>query len=185
MPRLLDPVVEGKADYAKGDRTSRQQHLAGMSLWRRFGNWLLRWMTRVATGSYWLNDPQNGYTAIRHELLLVLPLDELFPRYGYCNQLLSWILLCGARCVEVPMPARYLGEKSKIRYWRYIPTVSWLLLRLLAERITNRGTALRLPCVGTRSAWLQRNYVWTSPGEISVTCFLSGSNVAKEVRSPE
>jgi hypothetical protein len=36
------------------------------------------------------------------------------------------------------MPSRYLGEKSKINYGVYIPKVSWLLLRLFAERIFSR-----------------------------------------------
>jgi glycosyltransferase involved in cell wall biosynthesis len=136
LMRLLDPIVDGKADYAKGDRTSRREDLVDMSRWRRLGNWLLRLLTRVAVGNMWLMDPQNGYTAASRELLAVLPLARLYPRYGYCNQLLCWISTRGKRVVEVTMPARYLGEVSKIRYGTYVPKVSWLLLRLFLLRIT-------------------------------------------------
>lgn len=135
LPRLLDPIADGTADYAKGDRTSRREHLAGMSLWRRSGNWLLRWLTRIAVGNMKVNDPQNGYTAASGELLTVLPLERLYPRYGYCNQLLAWVSVYRRRLVEVPMPSRYLGERSKIRYGVYIPKVSWLLLRLFLARV--------------------------------------------------
>lgn len=135
LPRLLDPIVEGRADYAKGDRTSDRRNLEGMSLWRRFGNWLLRWLTRIAVGNMKVNDPQNGYTAASAELLSALPLSRLYPRYGYCNQLVAWVGVAGGRLVEVPMPSRYLGERSKIRYGAYIPKVSWLLLRLFSSRL--------------------------------------------------
>jgi hypothetical protein len=35
----------------------------------------------------------------------------------------------GLRVQDVVMPARYGEEKSKIRYGKYIPKVSWLLLK--------------------------------------------------------
>jgi glycosyltransferase involved in cell wall biosynthesis len=138
LPGLLDPIVDGAADYTKGDRTSRPEHLAGMSYFRRSGNWLLRWLTRIAVGNMKVSDPQNGYTAASRELLAALPLDRLYPRYGYCNQLLAWVSVYRRRLVEVPMPSRYLGEKSKICYGIYIPRVSWLLLRLFLARVFHR-----------------------------------------------
>ena len=138
LPRLLAPVVDGCADYAKGDRTSDRRHLEGMSHWRRFGNWLLRWLTRIAVGNMKVNDPQNGYTAASAELLSALPLSRLYPRYGYCNQLVAWVGVAGGRLVEVAMPSRYLGERSKIRYGAYIPRVSGLLLRLFLLRLMYR-----------------------------------------------
>ncbi len=141
LTRLLDPIVDAKADYTKGDRTSRREHLVGMSLWRRSGNWLLKWLTRIAVGNLRLMDPQNGYTAASRDLLAVLPLDRLYPRYGYCNQLLLWVSVLRRQVVEVPMPARYLGEKSKIRYGVYIPKVSWLLLRLFVRRVLGAPVA--------------------------------------------
>ncbi len=33
LDRILDPVVEGKADYSKGDRLSIPQHKKGMPSW--------------------------------------------------------------------------------------------------------------------------------------------------------
>ncbi len=155
LPRLLNPIVDTIADYAKGDRTSDGHNLAGMSYFRRSGNWLLRWLTRIAVGNMSVNDPQNGYTAASGELLAALPLDRLYPRYGYCNQLLCWVAMYHKRLVEIPMPSRYLGEKSKIRYSVYIPKVSWLLLRLFVARVFVRPTPLRdlsEPVDGTRAA---------------------------------
>jgi glycosyltransferase involved in cell wall biosynthesis len=129
LPRLLDPIVEDKADYTVGDRISKLQHMKGMSYWRRTGNWMLRWLTRIAAGNLNICDPQNGYTAISREALAALDLDGIYPRYGYCNDLLVKLSVAGARISPVDMPAVYGSEKSKIRYWHYIPTVSTLLLK--------------------------------------------------------
>ena len=148
LPRLLEPVIRGEAGYCKGNRMSSLRHMKGMSMWRRFGNWLLRWATRVSSGSYRIMDPQNGYAAASSEALRRIDLDSLYPQYGYCNHILAQFTVAGVRVVEVPMPARYQGEKSKIRYGRYIRKVGWLLLRNYLWRMkmkwassTEHGTA--------------------------------------------
>ena len=129
LPNLLTPIAEGNADYAKGDRFSTRKHLQGMTRWRRFGNWLLRWLTRIASGNYKIMDPQNGYTAITRKALKQINMDSVYPWYGYCNDILVKLSVASVRIYEVPMPARYQGEKSKINYRTYIPKVSGLLLR--------------------------------------------------------
>ena len=129
LPKLLDPIVEDEADYTVGDRLSNLKQMKGMSYWRRLGNWILRWLTRIAAWNFSISDPQNGFTAITHQALLCLNLDDIYPRYGYCNDILVKLSSARARVKQIPMPAVYGCEKSKIRYWYYIPTVSWLLLR--------------------------------------------------------
>ena len=129
LPNLLAPIIAQNADYAKGNRVSNQSHLQGMTRWRRLGNWLLKWLTRIACGNYKIMDPQNGYTAISRKALKQMDVDAIYPWYGYCNDILVKLSVAGARIYEVAMPARYQGEISKIRYSRYIPRVSMLLLR--------------------------------------------------------
>ena len=135
LPRLLDTIIENNADYVVGDRLSSPKHMKGMSYWRRFGNWQLKWLTRIAAGSMKINDPQNGYTAIKCQALEHLTLDNIYSRYGYCNDILVKLCVARAKIIHLPMPAVYGNEKSKIRYWRYIPKVSWLLLRLFVWRL--------------------------------------------------
>jgi len=138
LPNILTPLVEGKADYVKGNRMAKAIYLQGMTRWRRFGNWLLRWLTRIASGNYKVMDPQNGYTAITRKALKQLDLDNVYPGYGYCNDILVKLSVAGAQICEISMPARYGGEKSKIRYSRYIPKVSMLLLRDFLWRLRMR-----------------------------------------------
>ena len=135
LPNLLTPIVEGNADYTKGDRMSRVGYSQGMTRWRRFGNWLLKWLTRIASGNYKIMDPQNGYTAMTQKVLRQIKLDSIYPYYGCYNDILVKLSVTGVRMVEVPIPARYQGEKSKIKYSRYIPKVSWLLLKSFLWRL--------------------------------------------------
>ena len=141
LPRLLAPVANGEAGYCKGDRMSSPETVCGMPPFRRFGNWLLKWLTRVSSGNYRVCDPQNGYAAASAEALRRIGLDDLYPSYGYCNHILAKLTVAGVRVIEVPIPARYQGEKSKIRYGRYIRRVGWLLLKNFAWRMEMRRTA--------------------------------------------
>jgi glycosyltransferase involved in cell wall biosynthesis len=136
--KLLDPLVEGAADYCKGDRLSRSELTKGMSKWRRTGNVILTRLTRVSSGYWTLQDPQNGYTAIKKEILTRLDLNEIYPRYGYCNDLLTKLNVLGAKVRDVQIPARYGEEKSKIKYGNYIRKVSLLLVRNFFWRITHK-----------------------------------------------
>lgn len=126
---LVSPIIKGTADYAKGDRLTKADYQKGMSPWRRLGNWLLNWLTRMATGNWKLSDPQHGYTAISQKALVRIDVNNIYPGYGYCNDILIKMAAYGLKTVDIPIPARYGYEKSKIRYHSYIPKVSWLLFK--------------------------------------------------------
>ncbi|AKG53560.1 glycosyltransferase [Dehalogenimonas sp. WBC-2] len=135
LSALLAPIFFDVADYTKGDRLSKSGFQKGMSPWRRLGNFLLTWLTRIAAGNRSIQDPQNGYTAITNEALKKINLDDVYPWYGYCNDMLVKMSAYKMRIMDVPMPARYGKERSKIRYHKYIPKVSGLLVRLFIWRL--------------------------------------------------
>ncbi len=148
LPKLLAPVVNGQAGYCKGNRMVSARTMKGMPPLRRFGNWLLKWLTRFSSGNYHIDDPQNGYAAVSSEALQRIKLDDLYPYYGYCNHLLAKFTVAGVRAVEVPIPARYQGEKSKIKYGKYIRKVSWLLLNNFAWRMEMKWASItRRPAI--------------------------------------
>ena len=138
LSRLLDPIVEDTADYCKGDRLSRPELTIGMSRWRKFGNRILTRLTRISSGYWKVQDPQNGYTAISWKALSRLDLDKIYPRYGYCNDILAKLNVWDARVKDVQIPARYDQEKSKIKYGNYMRKVSVLLLKNFFWRITRK-----------------------------------------------
>jgi len=128
LPSLLDPIVDGHADYTKGNRLISEAYRTGMPGWRSFGNSILTFLTKIASGYWQMMDPQNGYTVISGKALAELPLDSIYQGYGYCNNLLVWLNIHNMTVRDVAIPARYGREKSKIRYSTYIPRVSKLLL---------------------------------------------------------
>ncbi len=144
LSALLDPLVDGRADYAKGSRMLVPGHRRGMSWWRVFGNWLLRWLTAAATGNVAITDPQNGFTAISRRALDQLNLSAVYPGYGYCNHLISRLTALRLAIVEIAM-AQVInqGQKSKIRYVPYSLRMLSLLAHCLVFRL--RVTLSRSP----------------------------------------
>jgi len=135
LPKLLMPVIEGKADYAKGNRLLNRDFRKGMSSWRQFGNTMLTMLNKIASGYWQISDPQNGYTVISRRALELLDLGSIYTYYGYCNDLLVKLNTFGLRTVDVPIPARYGKEKSKIRYGRFIKRVSPMLFKSFLRRL--------------------------------------------------
>ncbi|USZ68098.1 glycosyltransferase family 2 protein [Halorussus salilacus] len=138
LPRVLDPVVSGRADYAKGNRLLLKSYREEMSDWRLFGNALLTMLTKIASGYWKMMDPQNGYTAISHDALDALDLDSIFDDYGFANAMLVHLNVAEMRVADVPMPARYGDEDSDIRYSTFVPQLSALLARGFGWRLTTK-----------------------------------------------
>ena len=136
MPSLLDPIVDGEADYTKGNRLVDRDTAQGMSSWRYFGNNLLSMMTKISSGLWQIKDPQNGYTAISNHVFQVMHPSEIFGWYGYCNDMLTRLNMYGFRVKDVDIPARYGEEKSKISYPVYMYKVSRLLMVDFVMRIS-------------------------------------------------
>jgi glycosyltransferase involved in cell wall biosynthesis len=129
LPFLLDPIVQNRADYTKGNRLLNPEFRRGMSKWRFLGNTILTILTKFSSGYWKLMDPQNGYTAISIKALQRINLNQIYPKYGYLNDILVKLNVFGFRVMSIEIPARYGCEKSKIKYGRYIRKVSWLLLK--------------------------------------------------------
>ena len=142
LPKLLMPVIEGKADYAKGNRLLNRGMRKGMSPWRQLGNDMLTILNKIASGYWQVSDPQNGYTVISRRALELLDLGSVYTYYGYCNDLLVKLNTFGLRTVDVPIPARYGNEKSKIRYGRFVRRVSPMLFRSFLRRLKVKYTVL-------------------------------------------
>ena len=134
---LIIPIIKGTVDYTKGDRLSNSEYRQSIPRFRLLGNILLTWLTRIASGYWHLNDSQNGFTAISKKALETINCN-LYPYYGYLNDLLVQLNACQFKILDVPMPARYGKEKSKIKYSKYITKVSPLLLRSFLWRLRIR-----------------------------------------------
>ena len=139
LDALLDAVIDGDLDAAKGNRfIASPQALSSMPKYRLIGNVLLTMMTKLASGYWSIFDSQNGYWAMRTATLGRLDLQRLARRYDLENSLLINLNIIGARVRDVAIPARYADEKSKIRIWRVTPRIMATLLGGLLQRIFYR-----------------------------------------------
>lgn len=138
LPALLDAVVEGRADYAKGNRFVHRD-VRNMPRHRRLAGKGLALLTRVAARLD-IDDSQCGYTALAARAAREIPLHDLWPRYGYPNDLLILLGRRNLRVVEVPVRPVYADEKSGVRPWHALTVASVIVRRWLSE---SRRSSLR------------------------------------------
>lgn len=138
LPQLLDHVTTQGYGFAKANRFFSPESFAGMPRYRIFGNIVLSFMTKLTSGYWHLFDPQNGYTAIRTEVLERVPLNNVSPRYSFENDLLIHLNILQVPAVDVPIPAVYGNEVSSIKLRRVVPELLNLLLRGYWRRIWYR-----------------------------------------------
>lgn len=129
LARLLDPIVDGRCEYAKGNRFLLGRELDVMPRGRLVGNFVLTFLTKLASGYWNVFDPQNGYVAIRTDTLRLLDLDRLAQRYFFENAMLINLNIFNARVQDVAMPARYGTERSSMSLTRIVGTFPVRLFR--------------------------------------------------------
>lgn len=130
---IVAPIASGQADYVKGDRLSHPEAFARMPLSRWVGNHGLSALTRLATGLA-VRDSQCGYTALSRAAFAALPIEALWPRYGYPNDLLSHAAIAGLRVRDVVVRPVYGDERSGIRAHHLVTAFPFVLARGLARR---------------------------------------------------
>ena len=81
---------------------------------RLFGNAVLSFVAKLATGYWHLMDPTNGYTAIHRTALAALPLHRIDRRYFFESDMLFRLYTIRAVAQDVPMRARYGNETSSL-----------------------------------------------------------------------
>ncbi|MEZ4219650.1 MAG: glycosyltransferase family 2 protein [Polyangiaceae bacterium] len=123
---VLDPVVGGQCDYVKGNRFLHSDRRRMPAL-RRLGSAALSRLTRGLTGLD-VDDTQCGYTAIGARALRSIPLDDLWPRYGYPNDLLGMLAARRLRVTDVAVRPVYAEEASGLTPL-HPPLIAFVALR--------------------------------------------------------
>jgi glycosyltransferase involved in cell wall biosynthesis len=139
LPAILDPVVDGQADYTKGNRLVTGEAFKKIPKIRFFGNSILSLLTKIASGYWHVADSQTGYTAINRSALEEINWDQMFKRYGQPNDLLVKLNVAEMRVIDVPIePVYNIGEKSGIKIHKVIFSIGSLLVRLFFWRLKEK-----------------------------------------------
>jgi glycosyltransferase involved in cell wall biosynthesis len=135
IPRLVRPILAGRADYTKGNRFFNPEDLRRMPRTRLIGNALLSFASKASSGYYQVFDPTNGYTAIGAAALRLLPLDKIADRYFFESDLLFRLGTIRAVVQDIPMTARYEDEVSSLRIRRILGPFAWGHLKGFVKRV--------------------------------------------------
>jgi glycosyltransferase involved in cell wall biosynthesis len=139
LPAILDPVVEGRLDYAKGNRLFTGDAWEQIPRWRYLGNSALSLLTKIASGYWHVADSQSGYTAISLKVLETIDLDQIYRRYGVPNHFLVMLNIYNFRVGDVAVrPVYGIGEKSGIKPLSITLKLSWLLFKWFLWRMKEK-----------------------------------------------
>jgi glycosyltransferase involved in cell wall biosynthesis len=135
IPSLVRPLLEGEADYAKGNRFFNLHDVSGMPVVRLIGNAMLSLVNKVSSGYWDVMDPTNGFTALHANVCRALPLDKIARDYFFESDMLFRLATLRAVVVDVPMPAHYGTEKSSLRVGRVAATFPGRFLTRTVKRV--------------------------------------------------
>ena len=80
---LARPILNGEADYAKGNRFYRRDFINRMRTLRLLGNSVLSLISKASSGYWNIMDPTNGFTALHCVAAGEIELDNVSRRYFF------------------------------------------------------------------------------------------------------
>jgi glycosyltransferase involved in cell wall biosynthesis len=120
VERFTAPLLNGVADYTKGNRFYSPRLLASMPLLRLLGNSALSFVAKAVTGYWHIMDPNNGYTALHIEAYRNLETENLDRRYFFETDMLFRLNTARAVVIDIPMKPHYGDETSSLSVGRVL-----------------------------------------------------------------
>lgn len=121
ISKVIAPIINGEADYTKGNRFYNLSSLETMPRVRLFGNAFLSLLSKISTGYWNIFDPTNGFTAIHADIVRNLPLKNISKRFFFETDMLFRLNTLRAVVIDIPMDAVYGNEKSNLKIAKIIP----------------------------------------------------------------
>ena len=113
IPKLVEPVISGRADYVLGSRF--RGGVRRMRLYRRIGNYAFTALLVLLTGAR-ITDGQTGMRAFSRE---AADRAEIVHDYNYAQVLTLDLLRKGFRFEEVPIRYRVREHGESFIRWSY------------------------------------------------------------------
>lgn len=113
-PRLLQPIIDGRADVVFGTRFLGETHRV-LYYWHSVGNWLLTTLSNMLSNLN-LTDMECCYKMFRREILEQIVLRE--DRFGFEPEVTAKVARLRCRIYEVPVSysGRTYAEGKKINW---------------------------------------------------------------------
>jgi glycosyltransferase involved in cell wall biosynthesis len=139
IERLIEPVVNEGVDYTKTNRLFSGEAYETIPKVRFFGNSILSLLTKIASGYWHIADSQSGFSAIGKTALHTINWDKMYKRYGNPNDILILLNIYNFRVRDIiTKPIYNVGEKSNMKVWKVVFTISWLLFKRFFFRLKEK-----------------------------------------------
>jgi glycosyltransferase involved in cell wall biosynthesis len=112
---LIQPIINGEADYVKGNRFYYLGNIKSMPKIRLIGNSILSFINKIVNGYWNIMDPTNGFTAIHTYSLKMLPLHKIDNRYFFESDMLFRLGTIRAVVKDFSIKAVYADENSSLK----------------------------------------------------------------------
>jgi len=142
IPKMIEPILKGRADLVLGSRLLDGKALAGgMPIYKYVSNRFLTFCENLILRQR-LSEMHTGYRAYTRRLLQTIPFNNNSDDFVFDSQVIVQAVAFGFRIAEIGVPAVYNEEASSIRFW---PSVRYGLstLATLAVYLFHR---LGFPC---------------------------------------
>jgi glycosyltransferase involved in cell wall biosynthesis len=124
-PRLIAPIMEGRADVVYGSRFLGGPHRV-LFFWHAVGNKIITTLSNMLTDLN-LTDMETGYKVFRAEVLKKIRIDS--NRFGFEPEITAKVARMGYRIYEVPISywGRNYSEGKKIKWKDGLAAIYWII----------------------------------------------------------
>lgn len=124
-PRLIAPILDGKADVVYGSRLMGGPHRV-LFYWHAVGNKIITTLSNIFTDLN-LSDMETGYKVFRAEVLKKIKIES--NRFGFEPEITAKIAKMGCRIYEVPISywGRDYSEGKKIKWEDGVAAIYWII----------------------------------------------------------
>jgi glycosyltransferase involved in cell wall biosynthesis len=124
-PRLIAPILEGKADVVYGSRFLGGPHRV-LFFWHAVGNNFITTISNMLTNLN-LSDMETGYKVFRAEVLKRIKVES--NRFGFEPEITAKIAKMGCHIYEVPISywGRDYSQGKKIKWQDGLAAIFWVI----------------------------------------------------------
>ena len=133
--KFIDPIINKKANFTKGNRFTNFNFLKEMPFLRIFGNTLFSLIGMILISNYKVFDFQNGYTSINNKSLKRVLKKKLDDDFFFENSLIYNLSKLKIKILDIDMKANYGKEESNLNIFSTGFTILYKYLLLFLKNL--------------------------------------------------
>ena len=128
LGKIVQPVLENKADVAIGSRILGGALKGGMPLWKYMGSRSLTFLENVAYAMN-VSEFHTGFICYSRKALTAIPYMKLSNSFHFDGEMIMMSGKKKLRIKEIPIPTIYADEKSNVNMPKYVFDIFKMMFR--------------------------------------------------------